>query len=71
MIGSLLGTLDGKLIDITNSIPMTLLIKEKGEKQKNTGEKKDDDHEVSKEPEYVMDTEYLKKMVKFHRSINE
>ena len=27
--------------------------------------------ESSKDPEYIFDTEYLKKMLKFHRQVNE
>lgn len=57
VIGPLLGTVDGKIINISNSFPMTL----KTEKAKESGEK----------VEYIFDTEYLKKMLKFHKQVNE
>lgn len=55
VIGALLGSVDAKIIDISNCFPMSL-------KQKN--ENRDD-------PEYNFDTEYLKKMLKFHKGLND
>lgn len=59
VIGALLGSCDakGKIIDISNSIPMTLRISYTSEE--------------SKEPQYIFDTEYLKKMLKFHKQVND
>lgn len=61
VIGSLLGSVDAKIIDISNCFPMTLKTSESTE-----GNKKQD-----KEIEYVFDLEYLKKMVKFHKQLND
>jgi len=60
VIGALLGSCDakGSIIDISNSIQMTLRISYQSE-------------ESTKEPQYIFDTEYLKKMVKFHKQVNE
>jgi hypothetical protein len=58
VIGALLGTSDAQgkqVIDISNSFPMVMKIEE---------EKKGD-------PTYIFDTEYLKKMLKFHKQVNE
>ena len=54
-MGALLGTSDAqcKIVEISNSFPIQLRV------IKNEDNKK--------EPEYVFDTEYLKKMVKFHK----
>ena len=54
-MGALLGTSDaqGKIIEISNSFAIQLRV------QKS--------EESSKEPEYIFDTEYLKKMLKFHK----
>ena len=59
VIGALMGTCDakGKMIDISNSFPMTLRISQNDE---NKGE-----------PQYIFDTEYLKKMLKFQKQVNE
>lgn len=56
VIGALLGSVDGKMIDISNSFPLTLKIKN------NSGKK---------DPEYTFDTELLKKMLKFYKGVNE
>lgn len=58
-MGALLGTSDaqGKIIEISNSFAIQLRV-QKGE-------------ESSKEPEYIFDTEYLKKMLKFHKTVND
>lgn len=58
-MGALLGTSDaqGKIIEISNSFPIQLRV------QKS--------EESSKDPEYIFDTEYLKKMLKFHKQVNE
>ena len=55
VIGALMGNVDAKIIDISNTFPMSL--KTKGE---NTDE-----------PAYNFDTEYLKKMLKFHKNLND
>lgn len=60
VIGTLLGTVDGKIINISNSFPMNL----KTEKAKEGGNRDD-------KVEYIFDTDYLKKMLKFHRRVNE
>jgi hypothetical protein len=59
VIGALLGTIDGKILNISNCFPMSLKVLEKGDsrKEQDVGQKK------QKEPEYVFDTEYLKKML--------
>ena len=56
VIGAVLGTCDaqGKIIDISNQIPMTLKVVYP-------------DNDRNREPEYIFDTEYLKKMLKFHK----
>jgi hypothetical protein len=60
VIGALLGTCDakGKFIDISNSFPMTLRIAYGNEEMKT-------------DPQYIFDTDYLKKMLKFHKQVNE
>lgn len=60
VIGALLGTVDGKIIDISNCFPMTIT-------QKVTG---DDEHSAAG-PELIFDTEYVKKMMKFYKQVNE
>lgn len=59
-IGALLGTSDaqGKIIDISNSFPIQLRIQAVSE-------------ESSKEPTYIFDIEYIKKMLKFHKQVND
>ena len=59
-IGAILGTCDaqGKIIDISNSFSMTLKINYP-------------DGDKNKEPQYIFDTEYLKKMLKFYKQVNE
>lgn len=64
VIGALLGTIDGKILNISNCFPMTLKILERSELKKEV------DGSRSKEPEYVFDTEYIKKMMQFHRQVN-
>ena len=59
VIGALLGTVDGKMIDISNCFPMTI-----------TQKAGDNDNESSAVPELIFDSEYLKKMVKFYKQIN-
>ena len=59
VIGSLLGSVDAKIIDISNCFPMTLKTKEAEAESK------------LKEAEYVFDKEYLMKMLKFHRQLND
>ena len=54
VIGAILGSVDGKMIDISNSFPLTLRTAEY-----TAGS--------NKEPEYIFDTEYLKKMLKFYK----
>lgn len=51
VIGALLGSVDAKIIDISNCFPMSLRMKN--------------------ESEYNFDTEYLKKMLKFHKGLND
>lgn len=51
-----MGTTDGSIVDISNSFPMTLKIAKTEENKK--------------EQEYIFDTEYLKKMVKFYTQVN-
>jgi hypothetical protein len=57
VIGALLGTVDGKMVDISNCFPMTIT-------------QKSDDNEGSAGPELIFDSEYLKKMVKFYKQVN-
>ena len=54
VIGAILGSVDGKMLDISNSFPLTLRTA-------------DQQPGSNKEPEYVFDTEYLKKMLKFYK----
>jgi len=69
VIGTLLGTLDGKLLEVSNSFPMTLIVKKKSDgKDEKSGK---ESGKANEEPEYIIDTEYLKKMVKFYKTINE
>lgn len=58
VIGALLGTVDGKQIDISNSFPMTLKASKNPEGS-------------NKAIEYIFDQEYMKKMLNFHRKVNE
>jgi len=55
-----LGTSDaqGKILDISNSFPMSLRLQYP-------------DNDTKREPSYIFDTEYLKKMLKFHKQVNE
>lgn len=59
-IGALLGNSDaqGKIIDVSNCFPIQLRIQAQNE-------------ESSKEPTYIFDIEYIKKMLKFHKQVNE
>ena len=60
MIGALLGTSDAhgkQVIDISNSFQMVMKVSKEGDKKS--------------ENEYLFDTEYLKKMLKFHKQVNE
>jgi len=59
-IGVILGTSDaqGKILDISNSFPMSLRLQYP-------------DNDTKREPSYIFDTEYLKKMLKFHKQVNE
>jgi hypothetical protein len=57
VIGALLGTVDGKMIDISNCFPMTVTQKASGEDGSG--------------PELIFDTEYVKKMMKFYKQVNE
>jgi len=54
-MGALLGTSDaqGKIIEVSNSFAIQLRVHKTSE--------------FSKDPEYIFDTEYLKKMLKFHK----
>jgi len=54
VIGAILGSVEGKMIDISNAFPLTLRTAEIPQGS-------------NKEPEYVFDTEYLKKMLKFFK----
>jgi len=58
-MGALLGTSDpqGKIIEISNSFPIQLKVLVSEDSKKDS--------------EYIFDTEYLKKMLKFHRQVNE
>lgn len=60
-IGTLLGTVDGKIINISNSFPMRT--SQGGEKEEGGSNK----HEIT----YNFDTKYLTKMLKFHKQVNE
>lgn len=60
MIGVILGRVDGKMVDISNCFPMNFSVdKDKEGDSKSTNQV------------IIMDTEYLKKMIKFHRTINK
>ena len=63
VIGVILGRVDGKLIEISNCFPMSL----KSDKDSGDGKKSD---EKSAGVIYI-DKEYLKKMIKFHKTINK
>lgn len=54
VIGAILGSVDGKIIDISNSFPLTIRTAEQNP-------------ESRKAQEYIFDTEYLKKMLKFYK----
>lgn len=56
VIGALLGTADGKMIDISSCFPMTIT------------QKSGDDG--SGGSELIFDSEYLKKMLKFYKQVN-
>jgi len=57
VIGVILGRVDGKIIDISNCFPMSLTINsEQAESQSN---------------QIMIDKEFLKKMIKFHKGINK
>ena len=56
VIGALLGTVDGKIINITNCFPMTITLKQE---------------EGQQGADLIFDTEYLKKMLKFYKQVNE
>lgn len=60
VIGSLLGSVDAKIISISNCFPMTLKMNEKSTKEA-----------TGTDAEYIFDLEYLKKMLKFHKSLND
>ena len=69
VIGTLLGTVDSKIIDISNCFPMTLKTVEttkSGEIISQDAPKRD-----GTRVEYVFDTEYIKKMLAFHKGIND
>ena len=59
VVGALLGTSDshGGLIDISSSFQMVIKMSKEGDKKS--------------ENEYTFDTEYLKKMLKFHKQVND
>ena len=57
VIGSLLGSVDAKIIDISNCFPMTLKTVETTDRNKDV--------------EYQFDREYLIKMLKFHKQLND
>lgn len=63
VIGSLLGSVDAKIVDISNCFPMTFKMNESeqdGAKKQATGD-----------AEYIFDLEYLKKMLQFHKKLND
>jgi len=62
VIGTLLGTSDGKMIDISNCFPMTLMNQAKD----GLGDNADGDA-----LELAFDTDYVKKMIKFHKTVND
>jgi len=61
VIGTLLGTSDGKMIDISNCFPMTLM----NQARDNDNQENDGDLELA------FDTDYVKKMIKFHKTVND
>lgn len=63
VIGVILGRVDGKIIEISNCFPMSL----KSDKDSGDAKKSDD---KSNSVIYI-DKEYLKKMIKFHKTINK
>lgn len=62
VIGTLLGTVDGKIIDISNSFPM---------KFESSMSEADKEEGTKSEMKYQFDTEYLMKMIDFHRKVND
>ena len=58
VIGTLLGTSDGKMIDISNCFPMTLM---------NQAKEGSGDNAEGDALELAFDTDYVKKMIKFHK----
>ena len=67
VIGVILGRIDGKIIDISNCFPLNLKSSQKGAKDDADENKKD----KSGEPVYDIDIDYLKKMLKFHKTLND
>lgn len=63
VIGSLLGSVDAKIVDISNCFPMTFKMNENDQE----GAKK----QAAGDAEYVFDLEYLKKMLTFHKKLND
>lgn len=62
MIGTLLGTVDGKIIDISNSFPM---------KFETSMSEADKEEGIKAELKFQFDTEYLMKMIDFHKKVND
>ena len=62
VIGVLLGRVDGKIIEISNCFPMSL----KSDKDQDGKKSEGQGNSVT-----YIDKEYLKKMIKFHKSINK
>jgi hypothetical protein len=60
VIGSLLGSVDAKIIDVSNCFPMTLKTKDLDGENKGKGVEN-----------YATDKEYLMKMLKFHKQLND
>mmetsp|Transcript_16096 Transcript_16096/g.27188 ORF Transcript_16096/g.27188 Transcript_16096/m.27188 type:complete len:338 (-) Transcript_16096:581-1594(-) len=72
VFGALLGNIDGKILNISNSFPVSLKIQEKSEIKKEIAQTEEQKAEAraDKEPQYVFDPDYIKKMIQFHKRVN-
>lgn len=62
VIGVILGRVDGKIIEISNCFPLSLKSDKEGSKDNSFANKND---------KLNIDKEYLKKMIRFHKTINK
>lgn len=62
VIGVILGRVDGKIIEISNCFPMSLKSDKEGDSKKS---------ESALNQVTYIDKEYLKKMIRFHKTVNK